>query len=69
MLVLVIGGIYEVRRWDGFMGHDIHTKFYGYQLRCLEVFFFGGVKHTYTQRGDLKTLLLFFLNKEIRLKR
>jgi hypothetical protein len=23
-----MGGIYEVRRWDGLRGHDIHTKFY-----------------------------------------
>jgi hypothetical protein len=28
MLVLLIEGIYEVRRWDGFMWHDIHTKFH-----------------------------------------
>jgi hypothetical protein len=23
-----MGGIYEVRRWDGFMWHDIGTKFH-----------------------------------------
>jgi hypothetical protein len=27
-LVLLIEGIYEVRRWDGFMPHDIRTMFY-----------------------------------------
>jgi hypothetical protein len=28
MLVLLIEGIYEVRRWDGFMWHYIRTKFH-----------------------------------------
>jgi hypothetical protein len=28
VLVLLMGGIYEVSRWDGFMLHDIHTKFH-----------------------------------------
>jgi hypothetical protein len=28
MLVLLMGGIYEVSRWDGFMWYDISTKFH-----------------------------------------
>jgi hypothetical protein len=28
MLVLLAEGIYEVLRWDGFMRHDIRTKFH-----------------------------------------
>jgi hypothetical protein len=28
MLVLLMGGIFYVRHWDGFMWHDILTKFY-----------------------------------------
>jgi hypothetical protein len=28
MLVLLRDVIYEVRRWDGIMLHDIHAKFY-----------------------------------------
>jgi hypothetical protein len=28
MFVLLIGGIYEVRRLDGFIWHDIPTKFH-----------------------------------------
>jgi hypothetical protein len=33
MLVLLMGGIYVVFRSDGFMWHDIHTKFHDVLLR------------------------------------
>jgi hypothetical protein len=53
MLVLLIEGIYEVRRWDGFMQHDIHTKFH---------------EDTQTGRLSYRpTFILFFQNKENRL--
>jgi uncharacterized protein involved in cysteine biosynthesis len=28
MLVLLMGGIYNVRRWNGLKWHDIYAKFY-----------------------------------------
>jgi hypothetical protein len=30
MLILLMGGIYDMRRWDGFMRHDtlVRTKFH-----------------------------------------
>jgi hypothetical protein len=34
MLVLLMGGIYDVRRWDAFMWHDILTKFNKDWYRC-----------------------------------
>jgi hypothetical protein len=52
-----MGGIYEVRLWDGLRYHDIHTKFHKDWLRHSEV---GGGGFLDTQHGDLISLLLFF---------
>jgi hypothetical protein len=35
VLVLLMKGIYDVRRWDGYRWHDIHTKCYDDQFRHL----------------------------------
>jgi hypothetical protein len=64
VLVLLMGAIYEVRRWDGFTWHDIHTKFREDLFRLSKLT--GGDTHTHRQQGDLIILLLFFQNKEIR---
>jgi hypothetical protein len=34
VLVLLMGGIYEVHRWDGFMWYDIQTKFHEDCYKC-----------------------------------
>jgi hypothetical protein len=49
------------------MWHDIGTKFREDGLQCLKVFFFlkwGGA----TQQGEHISLLLFFQNKESKIK-
>jgi hypothetical protein len=63
MLVLLVGGIYEVRSWNGLRCRDIRTKFHKDWL--ME----GGL-HTQIHRkqDDLMSLLLFFQNRESRLK-
>jgi hypothetical protein len=62
----LMGGIYEVRRWDGLSCHDIHTKFNRDWLRHSKV----NRRYTLTHRqhGDRTDLLSFFQNKESRLK-
>jgi hypothetical protein len=44
MLVLLTGGIYELRRSDGVRCRVVPTKFHEYWLRYLKVF--GGDTHT-----------------------
>jgi hypothetical protein len=58
----VIGGIYEVRRWDGLRCHDRQIKFHkiGSGIQKL-------IGEIHRQKGDLISLLLFFQNKESRL--
>jgi hypothetical protein len=35
MLVLLIGGIHDIRRSNGLRWHDVHTKFHGDQFKYL----------------------------------
>jgi hypothetical protein len=35
VLVLLTGGLYDVRRWNGLRWHDMHTKFHDNQFRQL----------------------------------
>jgi hypothetical protein len=37
MLVLLVEGIYKLRRWDLLRCHDIYTKFYKDWLRHLKI--------------------------------
>jgi hypothetical protein len=72
MLVLLTGGIYEVRRSDVLIRvcHDIHTKFHKASFRDFKLLG-GRLTHADTQtnrqQGDLRSQ--FFLNKECRLKK
>jgi hypothetical protein len=50
----LMGGIYEVRRWDVLRCHGIHTKFIKDWFRHSKV---EGKRHTDTQNGDLISLL------------
>jgi hypothetical protein len=56
----LVGGIYDVCRWDGLRCHDIHTKFHKYCFSYSKVD--GG--------GDSQTQpsFIYFFYKEIRLK-
>jgi hypothetical protein len=62
-----MGGIYEVRRWDGLRCHDIYiyTKFHKDWLRHSEVNMRDSQIHR--QHGDCMCLLSFFQNKETKL--
>jgi hypothetical protein len=70
VLVLLMGEIYEVCRWDGIGCHDIHTKFHKGRFRSSK--FVKGYTHTYihtyihththTQQNYLISLLLLFQN-------
>jgi hypothetical protein len=66
MLVLLMGWIYERWHWDGLRGHNIHIKFHKDLFRHSKV----QMEDTYpdTQQGDLISLLLYFQNKESKLK-
>jgi hypothetical protein len=48
MLVLLMGGIYELRRWDGLRYHYIHTKFHKNWLAIQKLM--GGGIHIQTGR-------------------
>jgi hypothetical protein len=63
---ILMGGIYEVRRWDGFNCYDIHTEFYKKWFRHSKVD--GGDSQTHRQQCDLISLHLYSKNKESRLK-
>jgi hypothetical protein len=58
-----MGGICEVRRWDGLRCHDMHTKFHEEWFRHSKVNW-GGI---HREHGDRINLLIFFQNKESRL--
>jgi hypothetical protein len=53
--------------WDGLRCHDIHTKFHRNWLRHSKVHG-GGDSQTHRQQGGPTSLILFFQNKESRLK-
>jgi hypothetical protein len=61
-----MGGLYEVRRWDGMSCHDIHTKFNKDWIGHSEVN--REDTQLYRQHGDRISLLLFSKNNESRLK-
>jgi hypothetical protein len=66
----LMGGIYEVRRWDGFKCHDTHTKSHKDWSRHSKVNGTGGESRTHRQHGNLISLFLFFIfqYKESRIK-
>jgi hypothetical protein len=66
MLVLLTGGIYDVRRTDGFMWHDNFTRFHEDWYRRSEVN--RGNTQAHRQHGDIISPLLVFQNKERRLR-
>jgi hypothetical protein len=72
-LVLLMGGIYDVRRWDGLKCLDIIPSFIKTDSPIQKLIGGGGYTdrhtHTYRQQGDLISLLLFYQNKESRLKK
>jgi hypothetical protein len=61
----MMGGIYEVRRWDRLRCHDIHTEFLTDWFRHSNV---DTEEYTHRQQGDLISVVLFFENKEGMLK-
>jgi hypothetical protein len=63
----LMGGVYKVRRSDGPRCHDIHIKFHR-ELFSHSKVDSGGDTRAHRQQGDLISLLLFFQNKESRLK-
>jgi hypothetical protein len=65
----LMGGIYEVRRWDGLRCHDIHNKFHKDWFTHTHVDGGGADLQINRQHGNLISLLLLFQNKENRLKR
>jgi hypothetical protein len=62
----LMGGIYDVRRWDELRCRDIHTKFHKDLFRHSKVD--RGDTQIQRQHGDRISLLLLFRNKESRLK-
>jgi hypothetical protein len=62
----LMGGIYEVHRWDELRCHDIYTKFHNDWFRHSNVD--RGESRTHRQHGDLISILLFSQNKESGLK-
>jgi hypothetical protein len=62
----LMGGIYEVRCWDGLRCHDVPTKFCTYWFRHSKV---NGVdSQTHGQHDDHINLLPFLQNKKSKLK-
>jgi hypothetical protein len=61
-----MGGIYEVRRWDGLRCHDLHTKFHKDWVRHSEVYR-RGYTDTQTVRWSHKPTFIV-QNKESRPK-
>jgi hypothetical protein len=55
-----MGGIYEVRHWDGLMCYDIHTKFHKDWFNQSKVY--GGITDTQKARRQHKPK--YFQNKE-----
>jgi hypothetical protein len=61
ILVLLMEGIYKLRRWDEVTCRDIHTKFHKDWFRHSEVNRWD--RHTDTQQGDIIRLLTIFFAK------
>jgi hypothetical protein len=63
-----MGGIYEIRRWDGFKRLDMHTKLHNIYSSIQKLM--GGYTdaQTHRQKSHFISLLLFSQNKESRLK-
>jgi hypothetical protein len=59
------GVIYEVHSSDGLRCHEIHTTSHKYWFRHSQL---NRGSLTDTQQGDIISLLLFFQNKENKLK-
>jgi hypothetical protein len=51
----LMGGVYEVRHWDGLRCHDIHTKFFLWRL--VQSFISKGHAQTHRKEGDRISLL------------
>jgi hypothetical protein len=52
MLVLLMGGIYKVRRCDSLRWQDIHIKFHEDRFRRLKVVRGHTHTHTHREQGD-----------------
>jgi hypothetical protein len=65
----LMGGIYEVRRWDGLRCHFIHTRFHKDWFRYSIADRGETQTHRHRQDGDSVNLYLFLQNNESRLKR
>jgi hypothetical protein len=64
----LMGGICEGRSWDGLRCHDIHINFHKDWFTLTKVDGKGLDSQTHRQQGELISLILFFQNKESRLK-
>jgi hypothetical protein len=62
----LMGGIYEVCRWNRLRCHDMHTEFHKDWYRHSKVNW--GDSQTHRQHGDRISLLSLFQNKESRQK-
>jgi hypothetical protein len=62
VLVLLMGGIYEVRHWDDVRCHGTHNRFHEYVAGSQKLVGVGVMLETHRQQGDLISLLLFFQN-------
>jgi hypothetical protein len=58
-----MGGIYEVRRWDGLRYRDMHTKFHKDWFRHSNLD--RGDTQAHRQHGDRISLLLFFWIRKV----
>jgi hypothetical protein len=69
MLVLLIGGVYEIGRSDDFEWHDVHTKFYKIISVMLKFLGVGTPIRTQPGRRSQEPIYFFFFQiKESRLK-
>jgi hypothetical protein len=59
----LVGGIYEVHRWDGLRCHDIHTKFHKDWFRHPNLIV--GDSQTYRQHCDLSRCFYFFKIRKV----
>jgi hypothetical protein len=59
----LMGEIYEVRRRDGFRCLNVHNKFHKYWFKYSKVD--TGNTQTYSQHGDLISLLLFLKIRKV----
>jgi hypothetical protein len=64
MSVLLMGRMYELRRWNWPRRYDIHTKFHKEWFKYSKFV----REDAHRQQSDLISLLLYFQNKESRVK-